>query len=122
MAKIPEIALSILQETEKRIKKTEEDIKKSIDLKFQYHINRVEKLERNLKENKKDFENKIKDSQNQNIQILAIFIAIIGFLFGFMKFSTLPQLNFEEIVGLIILFGIVLYGFILLIHKLFSKP
>ena len=64
-------------------------------------------------------EKEIKNMQFKFIEILAIFVAIIGFLFGFVKFSAEWQFDFSQTVILITLFGGILYGFILLIHRLF---
>jgi len=77
------------------------------------------KVESAIKETK-IMKKEIKNIQFKFIEILAIFVAIIGFLFGFVRFSTEWQFSFIETFFLIILFGIILYGFIFIIHKLFS--
>jgi len=85
---------------------------------------KVDKLEKDfdkLSEEYSVIKKEVKNIQFKFIEILAIFVAVIGFLFGFIKFSTLPQLGFIEIAGLIILFGAILITFMLVIHRLFTN-
>ena len=72
-------------------------------------------------ENKIDETGKeIKEIQFKFIEILAIFTALSGFLFGFIRFSTDYNLKFHEIWLLLITLSIILGVFILLIHSLFN--
>jgi len=105
------------------IKEKEEKV-----LKMQYFENKkrnwkrqTEVTQEEIKNLTKTFEEEIKKIQFNFIEILAIFVAIIGFLFGFVNFSSRWQFSFCETFGLILLFGGFMIIFILITHKLFSK-
>jgi len=91
--------------------KEERAIKRNIKTSEEY-----KRLEEEIKRTKKE----IKSIQFKFIEILAIFVTIIGFLFGFISFSNSPQLNFLQTIITLSLFAMILYGFIWIIHKLFS--
>ncbi len=119
MAKIPKIVIETLEKIENKIVQLN-DLNEQVDLKFKYYTNKIEKLdqlEREIRENKKDFENKIRNTQNQNIQTLSIFVAVFGIIFGFVSFSVAPELNFVERFYLFLLLIIAMIGFIYLINK-----
>jgi len=79
---------------------------------------KINEFEKNLKESKRDFESKIKDSQHQNIQTLSIFVAVLGIIFSFVSFSVAPSLDFWERFSLFTVFCIAIYGFIFLINSM----
>jgi len=81
---------------------------------------KAERLENQINKIYEEFKKDISQIQFKFIEILAIFVMIIGFLFGFVGFSTSWIFSFQQTFFLIFLFGMILYGFVLIIHKLFS--
>lgn len=98
-------------------------------MKYQYLDNRIirgyshsEEFKERLNPLKKEIseiKKEIKNIQFKFIEILAIFVAVIGFLFGSIQF--IPKFNFVETAGLLFILAVILVGFVLLIHWLFSK-
>ncbi|MEK6917918.1 MAG: hypothetical protein AABW51_03120 [Nanoarchaeota archaeon] len=102
-----DLAFEILEEANKKLTKVE-----SLDLKFNEYVKRSEDLER------RDTD-KINSLQNQSIQILSIFVAVVGILFGFIEFSN--KLNFWEATGLLFSLAFILAGFVLLTNYLLNR-
>ncbi len=87
---------------------------------------RLNKTEENFKEElktiKENFQKEFIKVKFQTIEILSIFVAIIGFVFGSMNLVVKNSLGFSEIAGLISILGFILIVFIFIIHLVFSKP
>lgn len=112
MVKVTQEANVILQEVEKRLKKTESNIQ-ALDLKLQFYTKQFEK---SVVDTKGDFNNLIYESQKEthssNTQTLSIFVAVMGIIFGFVSFSIAPGLLFLERITL---FALLIFAMIILI-------
>jgi len=65
---------------------------------------------------------KLKKEQNRFyfniIEILSIFIVIIGLLFSSIKFIEIARFSFNEILGLLVILAAIFFGLILGVHFL----
>src|SRR3972149_7485434 len=109
MVKDSDIYHVILKKSQDNLNRVKE-IEENIDVKLQTQIKKVEGIERDLKENRKESENKMSTLQNQYLQILSLFVAIIGILFAFIQFAK--EFEFIQAATLLIILASILFSLV----------